>query len=89
MSAESTNKPANQSASKKRSFGTISQKTPRFFTFPKSMINRDRTRGLHNFSAVSNERLKARYGNTHTPKGGQRNEKHSGRRTRRHRTRRH
>lgn len=84
MSAESANKPANPSVSKKRSFGTISNRKPQHFTFPNHNVAKTRQRPPHDFSAVPNETIKKYYGHINTPKGG----KHSGQKTRRHRTRR-
>ena len=89
MSAES----ANQSA-KKRRFGTISKKEPEHFTFSNRHITNSHTRtfkkiqeqGPHKFNAVSNETIKKHYGQTNTPKGGKRNGKRSGQKTRRHRS---
>lgn len=72
MSAEPVHQPVNRSAEKKRSFDTISNRKPRVFTFPQHMLNRNKTRKPRNFSAVSNETIKYRYGEIHTPKGGKR-----------------
>ena len=83
MSAESANQSAIKSA-KKRTFHTISNRKPQFFTFPNHKVAVNRQRPPHNFSAVPNETIKQYYGNISTPKGGKR----SGQKTRRHRTRR-
>ena len=83
MSAETANQSAIKSA-KKRTFHTISNRKPQFFTFPNHKVAVNRQRPPHNFSAVSNEKIKQYYGNISTPKGGKR----SGQKTRRHRTRR-
>ena len=87
MSAETSNQSANKSA-KKRTFHTISNRKPQFFTFPKNKVEQHLQRAYtekgHNFSAVPNERIKSYYGSIGTPKGGKR----SGQKTRRHRNRR-
>jgi len=88
MSAEASNQSANKSA-KKRTFHTISNRKPQYFTFPNikaaECLRRAHTE-THNFSAVPNERIKHddKYGSIGTPKGGKR----SGQKTRRHRSRR-
>ena len=94
MSAESPNKSANQSANKKRRFGTISKKEPEYFTFSNHHITtshaqtlkKTQEQGPHKFNAVSNETIKNHYGQTNTPKGGKRSRKRSGQKTRRHRS---